>query len=205
MADEIKIVGLANPKRSTGVSMKIVGAIIGVVVLALGVIAGIYLVGEQQDVRERAATQCPGIEACPSGDDPALLINCTPSETQSFCNTVFLGRLEMCGGVEYCCNGTSWTSNLASCAVSTPSPTPSPTVAPTEAPTASAVPTATTTTNIISSTSTPTSAPTTVGSNQQATSVPTTMPIPETWGSWTTILGAGLGVLVVVGSLILAF
>lgn len=209
MADDIKIVGLANPKRSTGVSVKIVGAIIGIIVLALGVIAGIYLVGEQQDVRERAADQCPEIEACPSGDDPTLLINCTPSEAQSICAPAFQGRLELCGGAQYCCNGSAWTSDLASCAVATPSPSPSPspTAAPTDAPTTAptntsvATPTATSiVTNI--TTSVPTRTPTTAPASTQSGA--TAVPIPETGASWPTIIGAGFGVVMILASLILA-
>ena len=54
MSDDIKIVGLSSSKSSGKTNWKIIGAIIGIVVLALGIIAGILLVRQQQDIREKA-------------------------------------------------------------------------------------------------------------------------------------------------------
>ncbi|MCC6711218.1 MAG: hypothetical protein IT416_02585, partial [Candidatus Pacebacteria bacterium] len=71
------------------------------------------------------ATQCQ--EQCPGND--GVLRNCTPPESDgssqdSTCNVK--GRVESCGGREYCCPspGGVWTTNMTACATPTPEPSP---------------------------------------------------------------------------------
>ena len=96
-----------------------------------------------QDTRKEA-TQCK--EQC-SGSD-GVLRNCTPPEAdgsaeESICNKV--GRIEFCGGDQFCCPkvGGKWTKNMTACPTATPTPTPTP--IPTATPTATPTPTPTVT------------------------------------------------------------
>lgn len=142
MEDNIKIVGL-TPKKKPQISSKLVWATIGLIVLAVGVLAGIYLVKQQQDLREKAAG-C--VEQCPGTD--GVLRNCHPPEadgssTDSTCSSAFLGRVEFCGTRNYCCNGSSWTTNMSACATSTPTATATTTATATATATTQATATAT--------------------------------------------------------------
>jgi hypothetical protein len=130
--EDIKVVGLSSQKTKAKVDGKIVGAIIGIIVLALGLIAGIFLVRQQQDIREKAAGNCDSpssIVQCPRSD--GALVSCNPPDQNgnaqiSLCNTA--GRIEVCDGVNYCCPqpGGNWTTNMAACAVTaTPTATTS--------------------------------------------------------------------------------
>ncbi|EKE05081.1 MAG: hypothetical protein ACD_19C00426G0103 [uncultured bacterium] len=132
--NDIKIVGLSNASKPKGkTNWKIVGAIVGIVVLAFGVIAGIILVRQQQDIREKAGVtygRCDeaGAEACPGTD--GILRNCHPPESDntpalSSCDTA--GRIEFCGTRNYCCPvaGGTWTADMSACAVATATPTSS--------------------------------------------------------------------------------
>lgn len=223
--EEIKVVGTTVVKNEKKPNWKIIGAVIGIVVLALGVIAGIVLVRQQQDVREKAQTAC--VEQCPGSD--GVLRNCTPPEADgssddSTCNLA--GRIELCGGAQYCCPsaGGSWTTNLSLCPQSTPTSTATPTATPTATATsesltqsgstatatATATSTPTATATSTSSGSTPTSAATSTAtatstSVAQTGSTATPFPVPETGASWPTIFGMGAGMLIVIGSLFLAF
>lgn len=106
----------------------LIGGIV-LAILAIGGLASLFLVQEPQDIRQQAA-QCK--EECPSPKD-GVLRNCTPPEPDgtsedSICNAK--GRVESCGGQEYCCpapNG-KWTTDMTACA--TPTPEPSPTEVP---------------------------------------------------------------------------
>ena len=165
------------------------------VFLILGVIAGVLLVKQQQNIQEKAAgSVCPNAQACPVVGQPDLLRNCNPANADgtpqeiSCLTSGNVGQVVVCGPQSYCCPslGASWTSDLTLC--STPSPTPTATDTPlaTATATASATPTFTATasaTPII-----------------QATS----RPIPVTGTDWPTILGAGIGGAAIIGAILLA-
>ena len=125
------------------------GIVVGVVIvlfLILSVVAGVLLVRQQQNIAEKAVVpQCPGAEACPAG---VHLLNCHPPESDnspadSVCDASQIKRIEPCGGTQFCCNGSAWTTNMSACAVVTPTPTATPTSTPTPTATASATPTPT--------------------------------------------------------------
>lgn len=171
----------------------IIGAVI-VLFLAISIPAGVYLVKQQQDIREKAsaALVCPAAEACPVAGEVTLLRSCYSSATgdtpqEISCSTIAnVGTTAFCGSVKYCCPslGASWTTDLTLC--TTPSPTPTLTATPTAS--ASASPTAT-------SSATP---------KATSSATPTVVPIPVTGTNWPTVLGAGVGILVIVGSILLA-
>ena len=209
---DIKVVGIANNKPKGKTNWKVMGAIIGIVVLALGVIAGIVLVRQQQNISEKASCTA----ACP--DSKGNLINCyqtadTDGE-ESLCNSA--GRVEVCGSTasnarQYCCPsaGAAWTTNLTLCSVAA-TPTTTPTATATVTATATATTTATaTSTSTVKASATPTA---TTTSTTKATSTPTsassvqatTAPIPVTGASWPTIVGGGFGLIMVLVSLGLA-
>lgn len=124
---DIKVVGLSSNKSKGKTNWKILGAIIGIVVLALGVIAGIILVRQQQNIQEKAAECSSGGTQCPSTSDPTLLRDCSTGEVypnDSVCDRA--GKVEVCGtnssnARQFCCPsaGGNWTTNLSSCAVAT--------------------------------------------------------------------------------------
>ena len=132
MLDDIKIVGLST-KKSKPTNWKVLGAIIGVIVLSVGVIAGILLVKQQQDIREKAAGNCDSPETivkCPAPD--GNLYSCNPPDQNnnaliSQCNLA--GRIELCGIgnniVQYCCPsaGGSWTTDMSGCSCQAAPPT----------------------------------------------------------------------------------
>ena len=98
----------------------------------LSLAAGILLVLQHQNIA-KAASLCPGVEQCPSSSDHSRLLSCHPADidgtaTESLCSSKFVGRRETCGSLTtyYCCNGTSWTTNLTACATPIPSASPSP-------------------------------------------------------------------------------
>ena len=212
---------IITPSKSKKTSPKSIIIILLVFVFLAGAIfLGVILVKQNQDVRERAAaSKCPAAEACPASGQPTLLRNCTPSESdnspaESLCNQD--KRVESCGGVEYCCpsSGAAWTTNTALCAVLSPSPSPtstataSPTAAPTEtieplvvqSPTPS--PTSTATATASPTASATATATTTANATAKAASTP--VPIPATGTGWPTYLGAGVGIIVIIASILLA-
>lgn len=227
MADDIKIVGLSSKKPST-TNWKIIGAIIGIIVLSVGVIAGIMLVGQDQDIREKAAECSNGGGQCPDPSNPSLLRDCsTTGETfpnDSVCNAA--GRIEVCGtnssnARQYCCPsaGAAWTTNLTLCPVATPTVTATATATSTGTARASATATSTS-----SSSATATATSTSSGSNKTATptstskststskasttpkasSTATAFPVPETGADLPTMIGVGFGVVMLLVSLALA-
>ncbi len=152
MADtvnDIKIVGLSNTKPKSKTNWKVMGAIIGIVVLAVGVIAGIILVRQNQNIEEKAAC----VASCPSSN--GHLINCyntlDTNGDDSVCNEA--GRIEICGSTvanakQYCCPavGGTWTANLTLCAsAATPTATATATATSTATSTSHATATATAT------------------------------------------------------------
>ena len=120
---EINVVGLSSGKKGGKSNWKIIGAIIGIVVLALGIIAGILLVRQQQDIREKAQiASCtdPTVEQCPVAGSPNILRNCHPPEAnnspvESLCDSE--GKISFCGDKNYCCPsvGGSWTTDMSQC------------------------------------------------------------------------------------------
>lgn len=149
-----------------------------------------------------AATTCT--EQCPGSD--GVLRNCTPPESDgtsedSLCNAA--GRVESCGGEQYCCPavGGTWTTDMSTCAAeactqltfTVESPSPSPSGSPTSTPSGSP-------------TATPTESPTaTTTATATATSSPTTEPeLPDAGVSYPTIIGGAAGILLILLSLILA-
>ena len=124
---EINVVGLSSGKKGGKSNWKIIGAIIGIVVLALGIIAGILLVRQQQDIREKAdVVSCtdPTVEQCPVAGSPNILRNCHPPEAnnspvESLCDSE--GKVSFCGDKNYCCPsaGGNWTTDMKACAVET--------------------------------------------------------------------------------------
>lgn len=200
---------IVTPAKTKKISKKgVLVAFIVVLFLALGVFAGVMLVKQRQEIREKAASSyCPAAESCTGN----LLRNCTPPEAdntpqESLCNAK--GRIELCGGRQYCCPqaGGNWTTNLSACATPTATATitPTPTATPTQRPTSTPAktPTATPTSTLVKTpTATPTSTATPV---RTSTLTPTKPPIPETGTGWPTYVGAGLGILVIIGSLLLA-
>lgn len=200
--EEVKVVGLSNNKKSGGKpNLKIILAIIGIVVLTLGIVAGIILVREQQNISEEAqVVTC--VSECPSVD--GVLRNCNPpaedgTPQETVCSSA--GLIAFCGTRNYCCPSAeaAWSSNLTLCAtaaptiIATPTVTATSTAIGTSTPIGSGSPTATATSISLGSV-TPT-----------ASASGTVFPVPETGMSWPTIMGAGVGIIVVLTSLFLVF
>lgn len=209
---EIKVVGLSSNKSGGKTNWKIISAIIGIVVLSIGVIAGIILVNQQQNISEKASQNnfCPEAEACPGSD--GVLRNCHPpaddgGPSASLCNRA--GRIEFCGTRNYCCPsvGGAWTPDMTACAVV---PTATSISTATSTATASSTATATSTSKATSTaTSTATSKATsttksTATSKVTAKATATAFPVPETGMSLPTILGTGFGIIMILLSLGLA-
>lgn len=204
MAEDIKVVGLSNSTSGKKTNWKVMGAVIGIVVLAFGVIAGIVLVRQQQNISEKAATatckeQCPGTDG--------NLYNCHPTESDgsaaiSTCNAA--GHVEFCGTKNYCCPaaGGQWTADMTKCA--TPTPTATATATPTATPTATATATATATSTSTSKSTATATAKATSTATVKASSTATAVPIPVTGVEWPTVVGGGLGIIMILVSLALA-
>ncbi|HET7099117.1 MAG TPA: hypothetical protein VFI61_02705 [Patescibacteria group bacterium] len=197
---------ITTPAKSKKGNKGLIIAILVVVFLILSVVVGVILVRQNQNIAEKAVTTgdsnfCPAVEACPAAGNPSLLINCTPGETgsdpsQSTCNVT--GRIESCGGAQYCCpasNG-AWTTNMTACTaavITSPSPTATSSASPTA--TASASPTGS---------ASPTAVPTLGPASTSPTAQSTSLPIPVTGTDWPTVVGAGLGVFVIIASILIA-
>ena len=186
---------IVTNKKSGKVGKK--GLIIGSVVvlfLALSIIAGVLLVKQQQNISEKAAAVdlCPAAEACPVAGQVDVLKSCSqPNSDQtprqiSCSNISNVGVIASCGSNQFCCPslGASWTTDISLCA--TPTPTPTATLSATPTATASATPTATATGSATPKVQT------------------SPLPIPVSGTSWPTLVGAGVGVLVIIGSILLA-
>jgi hypothetical protein len=175
-------------KKSGKIGTSTIVITIGIVLfLILGVVAGVLLVRQQQNISEKASgSTCPAAGACPVSGQPDLLRSCNASNVEgspqeiSCSNVGNVGQKATCGAITFCCPslGASWTTDLSLC--STPSPTP--TVTPLATATASATPTAT----------------------ASATPQATPMNIPVTGASWPTILGVGIGAAAIIGAILLA-
>ena len=124
---EINVVGLSSGKKGGKANWKVIGAIIGIIVLAIGIIAGILLVKQQQDIREKAKiVSCtdPTVEQCPVAGSPNILRNCHPpqsdnSPVESICDGE--GKISFCGTKNYCCPsaGGNWTTDMKACTLET--------------------------------------------------------------------------------------
>lgn len=181
------------------------GAIIAISLVAfllVAVLIGVQLVRQNQNIEEKAGQQnCPAGGACPHPDQPNLLSDCSTGGIDPedyLCNA--RGRVESCGGSSYCCPGPNqaWTKNMAACA--TPSPTVTATASPTPTVSATGTPrpsSTATSTPRASATASPTIKPT-------GTSSSTPPPVPATGTEWPTYVSLGVGVLIVIGSFILA-
>ena len=185
--------------KKSGKSSKraIVITICIVVFLVLGVIAGVLLVRQQQNIQEKASGSiCPAAEACPVSGQPDLLKNCNPANDDgspqeiSCSNTENVRQIAPCGTRSFCCPslGASWTTDLTLCASPSPTPTITPTPLATDTPTATA-----------SATPTPTA---TVSATPRVRTTPSAIPVTGT--DWPTILGAGLGGAAIIGAILLA-
>lgn len=210
---DIKIVGLSNPK-SGKTKWKVIGAIIGIIVLFGSVIAGILLVRQNQNIEEKAACTA----SCVNGS--SLLVNCYGAGTdndgdQMLCN--LKGRVEVCGATvtdskQFCCPaaGGSWTTDLTKCPTVTASPTTTATATVTSTPTATATAITTSTarataTATSKATATVTAKPTsTVKATTSGSATATAVPVPVTGASFPTILGLGFGVVMILASIVLA-
>lgn len=200
----------SGKSKKIGSKGLIVGGLI-VLFLILSIVAGVLLVRQQQSVQEKAsANQCPQAEACPVSGQANLLRNCHPAESdgspqESLCNSV--GRVESCGGVQFCCPkaGGSWTTNMSACSA-TSTPTPTATATSTATPTPTPTPTGTSSGSQIltpTPTATATATTTAVGSTPAPTQT-TPLPVPVTGTDWPTILGGVVGVGVIVASILIA-
>lgn len=187
---------IVTPSKSKKGSPKSIIIILLVFVFLAGAIfLGVTLVKQNQNVAEKAAVpQCMAAQQCPTSDGTHLL-SCTPPESDnspsdSLCGAGFVGRIEVCGGAQYCCNGTRWTVSMAACATPTPTATATASATPTIAPLVTQAPTATGTA--------------TATATATASSSSTPVPIPATGTGWPTYLGAGIGVFVIIASILLA-
>lgn len=181
-------------KKSGKISTRtIIIAVFVFIFLTLGVVAGVVLVKQQQNIAEKAqAALCPAAQACPVSGQPDLLRNCNPANSDntpqevSCSNVGNVKQISVCGTLSYCCPslGASWTADLTLCAAATATPTISPTPFATESPVASfsATPTATATPGALL----------------------TPRPIPVTGADWPTVLGAGIGAAAIIGAILLA-
>lgn len=149
----------------------IIGGVL-VLILLIGLAATYFLGQQAQDIRQQATCD----EQCPGSD--GVLRNCSPPEEpqQSICNSSWVGRVQYCGGVQFCCNGSTWSANMTFCnALQSPSPTPSPTPTPTPSPTPTPTPSPTPT-----PTPTPTPKPTPSPTpTPRVTPTPTPTPTPR--------------------------
>lgn len=190
---------VATTKTSKGGKKGLIIGGVAVLFLAVSVVFGVILVKQQQDLREKAqeALSCPGAEACPVAGTPSLLKSCysvtsgdVPTEVS--CSTIAnVGTVTYCGSTQYCCPslGASWSADLTLCTNPTTTPALTPTLNSADETTPSATPTAT-------ATATPTITP-------ESTATATAAPIPVTGTNWPTIVGAGVGILIIVGSVLL--
>jgi hypothetical protein len=177
----------------------IIIAVVVVVFLVLSVTAGVFLVRQQQNIQEKAAVSlCPSAEQCPVPGQADLLRSCNPPNADgtpaeiSCSNVASVGLITTCGTQHFCCPslGASWTTDVALCST----PTPTPTLTPTPTATASATPTAT-------ASATPTS---TATASATPTVQATPRSVPVSGVGWPTIIGVGVGVVVIIGSILLA-
>ena len=157
----------------------------------------------QESVAPNAPTSKPAAatctEQCPGSD--GVLRNCHPPDSDgtsndSICKASAVGRIESCGNVDYCCNGTTWTTIMTACQLDSLTPTPDSTCETLSFTiTTTATPTASSTTTS-SPTATPASTATATSSSEAS--------LPEAGTSLPSILGLGIGGILLIVSLLLA-
>jgi len=199
----ITTVSANNKKGGKGKTIIIIAATVVLAGIAIFTAVRLFQLREQAVAPTAPESEpeaiVPCAEACP--DPEGILRNCTPPDLDgtsqdSLCYADVIGRVESCGGRQYCCSLTGWTANMAACATTAPtsSPTGTATAAPTSSPTGTA-------------TAAPTSSPTgTATAAPIATVAPTSAPdtLPDAGISSPTVIGAGFGVTLLILSLILA-
>lgn len=191
---------IVTPSKSKKTSSKSIIIILLVFVFLAGAIfLGVTLVRQNQNIAEKAVvSQCMEAQECPTSDG-TLLRNCVPPEgdnspAESICSAANANRIESCGGTSYCCNGSAWTTSMTACAVATATATA--TASPTATPEETIEP-------LVSQSPTPTGTATaTASATPKGTSTP--VPIPATGTGWPTYLGAGVGIIVIIASILLA-
>ena len=188
---------ITSKKSGRGGKKGIVIAIVIAVFLILGVVAGVLLVQQQQNIKEKAAENlCPAAEACPLAGQQDILRDCSPgnadgSPQEYKCSNIGnVGQIYACGAGRFCCPslGALWTTDLTSCTAASPSPTA--TAEATVSPTASA-------------SATPTSTAT-ASATPKLKVLSTPREVPVTGTDWPTILGVGLGGAAIIGAILLA-
>jgi len=147
------------------------------------------------------------VEECPSDD--GILRDCHPpaangDPAEKICDSQ--GKVEICGGLNFCCPGPSgsWTTDLSACTSPTPTATPSatPTITPTPTTSGSITPSpATTPTSSANLSPSPTTPPSELPSTQ--TSGMPTNQLPETGVGLPTVFGILLGVFTIIVSVAL--
>ena len=202
---------IVTSNKSKKISKRSIVIVICIVAfLILGIVAGVVLVQQQQNISEKAAgSTCPGAQACPVSGQPTMLRNCNPANSDgtpqeiSCSNIGNVGQMSTCGTQRFCCPslGASWTTDLTLCAVATPTPTLAATLAPATA-TPSSTPVGLGSGGLFataSATPTPTA-------SVSATSRPLATPreIPVTGTGWPTILGVGIGAAAIIAAILLA-
>jgi len=105
-----------KPKKKSNWKMAL-GAIILLLVI-LGTVTGFYLTQQSQDLRQQASediNECPLAEACPHSN--GTLIECDSNNVMDISECNSKGRIESCGGNEYCCPtaGGTWTTDMTAC------------------------------------------------------------------------------------------
>lgn len=223
-------------KSKKGGNKGIIIAVLVGVFLILGVVAGVLLVRQNQNIQEKATTgEVCGAGFAISSHGHECKKNCSVTGgaslgTEGYWINVTYG--DNCGTgsdgtpKEWCdydvCTRSAVAAVVSPTAVATATsaPTTTPTIVPTSTPTIvptatslastptptpTATPTATAVTNpaatLIAGTSSPTATPT---STSIASVQTTARPVPVTGTDWPTILGAGIGVVVIIGSILLA-
>jgi hypothetical protein len=198
----------SNKSKKVGTRSVIITISI-VVFLILGIVAGVLLVKQQQNISKKAQENlCPTAMACPVSGLPALLRNCNPANSDgtpqeiSCSNIGNVGQITTCGTRRFCCPslGASWTTDLTLCTVATPTPTVIATFTP-----------------LVSNTPTPVglgsggvyatgSATPTYTASASATPRVSATPraIPVTGTDWPTVLGAGIGAFAIIVAILLA-
>lgn len=209
--DVVNVVGLSSNKPKGKTNWKVMGAIIGIVVLAVGVISGIVLVRQNQNIEEKAAC----VASCVNGSKQ--LNNCyqTADTNGDASNCNIAGRIEVCGQTatdvkQFCCStaGGKWSTDLTLCPASSPTPTATATATSTATATTVATSTSTSTSKATATSTTRATTTAKATSTTKATtttkSTSTAVPIPVTGVEWPTMLGATVGIIMILASLSLA-
>lgn len=90
------------PPPKKGVSKKLVGSLAALVLLSFGLVAGLLVVKQNQDIRQRAAgpARCVGTES-----NPAAGSSCSCTSSGTTCTGPFIYRFICDGDVSQCGNG----------------------------------------------------------------------------------------------------